>query len=75
MIFKVLSSVFYCIMEKYVCDDFLFFPKTKLCAHFSTKGFEITTYKTVSVIGIPELLMSIISCHEFVKNENSSVIL
>ena len=43
MIFKVLSSVFYCIMDNYVCVDYLCCPQTKLHVHFENKGFENKT--------------------------------
>ena len=59
MIFKVLSSIVYCIMEKFVCVNYLSCPKKKL--HVTCKGqlFENITYNAVSGIGIPELLMNI----------------
>ena len=36
MKFKVLSSIVYCIMEKFVCVDYLCCPETKL--HVTSKG-------------------------------------
>ena len=50
-------------------------PQTKLNVTSKVKGFENITYKTVSVIRIPELLTNIISCHGFVNNTELSVIL
>ena len=72
-IFKVSSSVVYCIMKNYVCAYYLYFPQTKL--HVANKGFENITYNDISGIGIPELLMNIISCHGFVSDTKSAVIL
>ena len=72
MIFKVLSSVVYCIIKNHVCADYLCCPQTKL--HAENKGFKNTTYNDISGIGIPEILMKIISCHGFVNDSNSAVI-
>ena len=36
MIFKVSSSIVYCIMENYACVDYIFCMKTKL--HVTSKG-------------------------------------
>ena len=74
IIFKVLSSIFYCIMENYVCVDYLCCPQTKLNVKNKGQGFENMIYNAVSGIGIPELFMNIISCHEFVNNTKSAVI-
>ena len=70
---KVLSSVVYCIMESYACDDYLCCQQAKL--HVDNKGVENKTFNDISGIGIPELLMNIISCHRFVNNNKSTVIL
>ena len=69
MIFKVLHSVVYCIMENYVCVEYLCCPKTKLHVHFSNKGFENTTYRDILGILIPELLMNTISCNGVVNDK------
>ena len=74
VIFKVLSSIAYCIMEKYLCVDYLGCPQTKLHVTNKVKVFENRTYNAVSGIGIPELLNNIISCRGFVKNSKSAVI-
>ena len=60
-------------MEKYVCADYLGFPQTKLRVQFANKGLK--KYNAVSVIGIPEPFMKIISCNECMSNTKSSVIL
>ena len=73
MIFKLLSSVVYCIINNYGCADYLCCHKNKL--HVANKGFENTTYNDISGIGIPELLMNIISCRGFVNNTKSDAIL
>ena len=73
IIFKVLISVVYFIIDNYVCTDYLYCPQTKL--NVSNKWFENTTYNDISVIGIPELLMNFISYHRFANNTKSAVIL
>ena len=73
MIFKVLSSVVDSIINNYVCDDYLCCLQTKL--HVENKGFENITYNDILIIGIPELLMIIISFLGFLNDTNSAVIL
>ena len=75
MIFKVLSSIFYCIMDSYVCVDNMFCPKIKIHVISRGQGFENRPYNGVSGIGIPEILMNTILCHGFVNNTKSAVIL
>ena len=58
-IFKVLGSVIYCIMDNYICTDYLCLNKYKISlAH---KVFDNTTFNDISGIGILELLMNIMS--------------
>ena len=49
--------------------------QTKLRVTIKGKAFENRTYNVVSGIGIPELLMDVISYHEFVNNTKSDLIL
>ena len=51
MIFKVLGSVVYCIMDNYVCADYLCLQKDKLS--LENKGFENIRFNDISGIGIP----------------------
>ena len=69
-----MSSIVYCIMDNYVCDDYLCFLKTRLRVTITGQGFENRTYNDVSVISITELLINIISFHGFLNNMNSAVI-
>ena len=62
-------------MDKYVCVDYLCSTQTKLYITSKGQGFENRTYNAVSGIGIPELLLNIISCHVFVNNTKSDFIL
>ena len=68
-----MGSVGYFILNNYVCADYLCCPQTKL--HVTNNGFENKKYNDISGVGIPEILMNIISCHGFVNNKNSVVIL
>ena len=73
MIFKVLGSIVYCIMNNDICADYLCCQQAKL--QFSDKGFETTTLNDISGIRITELLTNVISYHEFVNNKKSTFIL
>ena len=75
IIFKVLSSIVYCIMENFVFVDYLCCLKTKLHVTCKRQVFENRTYNAISGIGITELLMNTISCHGFANNKKSDVIL
>ena len=56
-----------------MCVYYLFLQPAKLSLAY--KGFENTTFNDISGIGIPGLLMNIISCHGFVNVNKSTVIL
>ena len=73
MISSVLSSVAYFIMDNDACDDYMCCQQAKL--HVANKDFENKTFNDISGIRIPELFMNIISCHRFVNNNKSTVIL
>ena len=49
MLFEVLSSDIYCIIKKYVCDDYLYFQQNKICV--ADKLFLSKTYNDISLIG------------------------
>ena len=51
VIFKVLSSVVYCIINNCLCADYRCCLKTKL--HVPNKIFRNTKYNDISIIGIP----------------------
>ena len=77
--FRVLSCVIYTIISKYVCIDYLGSEKSKLS--YLRLGFT-GRYKTfdknydkVLRFGIPDLLLNLLSCQGFSKNNESIVIL
>ena len=51
MIFKILGSVVYFIIDKYICVDYLCLQKAQL--YLSHKGFKNITLNDTSGIGIP----------------------
>ena len=72
MIFKVLGSVIYWIMDNYLCVDYLCLQQAKI--YFAHKIFENKIFNNIQ-IDISEPLMNIMSCHGFVNDNNSTVIL
>ena len=72
--FKVLIAVIYCIIDNHVCFSYVFLHKYPKLSAFD-KGFEDAYYNEISGIGIPELLMDIVSCYGFVKYNTPTVIL
>ena len=77
--FRVLSCVIYTIIDKYVCIGYLGSEKSKLsdlkigCT--GSSKHDCMDYKNLLRIGIPDLLLIFLSCHEFLKNNDSVVIL
>ena len=74
-VYMVLSCVVYTIIDIYVCIDYLS-CKSKIISPFSSKPkIEQTSFNILLVIGIPELLLNLVSYHRFMKKQNSTVIL
>ena len=77
--FRVLSCVIYKIIGKYVYIDYLGSDKSKLSGlHPGGTGKDKhndTDYENILVIGIPYLLLNLLSCYGFLKNNESVVIL
>ena len=75
----MLSCVIYTIVDKYVCIDYLGSEKSKLSdLHLGGTGKDRhndTDYDNVLGIGITDLLLNLLSCHGFLKNNDSVVIL
>ena len=74
-VYRVLSCVLYSVMYNYVWIDFLCCHSKTLSVISSDKIFEEASYNDLIGIGIPEVLMNLISCHGFTKQTNSTVIL
>ena len=65
LIFKLLGIVVYWFLENYACVDYLCLKKDFF---LSQKGFEYTSFDEISGIGIPEILLNIVSCYGFLKS-------
>ena len=71
----MLSCVFHSIIDIYVCIDFLCCQSKTLSSIYSDKIFEQATYNILLDIGIPDVLMKLMSCHLLTEKQNSTVIL
>ena len=76
---RVLSCVIYTIIRKYVCIDYLGSEKSKLsdlCLGVYRRYKHLDkNYDNVLGFGIPYLLLNLLSCQGFLKNNESIVIL
>ena len=73
--YRVLSRVFYSIIENYVLIDYIYCQSKTLSRISSNRIFEQTSFNILLSIGIPEVLLNLISCHGFIEKPNSTVIL
>ena len=75
----MLSCVIYTIIDKYVCIDYLFTEKKKISdfkiACTGSRKHDGMDYNNLFGIGIPDLLINMLSCHGFLKNDDSVMIL
>ena len=74
-VYRVLSCVIYSVIENYFCIDYISCHSKTLIVISSDKIFEEASYYGLIGIGIPSLLINLVSCHEFMKKTNSTVIL
>ena len=65
MMYKLIGVVTYTIIDNYICLYYLGFIQENLSKHGN--NFENTKFKNVYGLGIPEILMNIISCHGLLK--------
>ena len=77
--FKVLICVVYIIIDRYVCIDYLGteikkISELRICCTLKTKH-EGMEYDNLFSIGIPDILLNILSCHVFLNNNESIVVL
>ena len=77
--FRVLSCVIYTIISKYICIDYLGSEKSKLSGLLlgvsgKYKHFE-KNYDNVLGYGIPDILLNLLSCQCFLRNNESVVVL
>ena len=78
-VFKVLSCVTYTIISNYVCIDYLASEYKKISELRAGSGggykHEEKSYDKILGIGIPDLLLNLMSCHGFLKDKDSVFIL
>ena len=61
--YRVLSFGVYTLMENYVCIDYLSCQSKTLCDISNNPTFKETNFNLLLGIGIPELLLDLVSCH------------
>ena len=74
-LYRLLSFFLYSLIDYYVCIDYLSCQSKTLSKISSKPIFEKISYNVFLGIGIPELLLNLVTCHGFVKKPNSTVIL
>ena len=75
IVYRVLSCGSYALIDNYVCIDYLPCQSKTLSEISRNPTFKDTSFKLLLGIGIPELLLDIVSCHGFNKKPNSTGIL
>ena len=77
--FKVLSCVIYTIIDRYVCIDYLGTEKKKISELRLGCTLQIKHdsmgYDNLFGMGIPDILLNMLSCHGFLNDSESIVIL
>ena len=73
MIYKVIGAVIFIIIYYSICLDYMGFLQEILSKH--DNNIENTRFKNFYGLVIPDILMSIMSCHGFSKSLISTVIL
>ena len=71
-VYIVLSCVVYNLTYNYVCIDYLLCQLKTLCGISINPTFKETSFNLLLGIGIPELLMNLVSCHGFMLKSNST---
>ena len=67
--------VVYTLIYNYICIDYLSCQSKTLSPISFNPEFKDTLFNILIGIGIPELLLNLLSCHGFMKKPNSNVIL
>ena len=72
IVYKVIGAVLYNIIDNYICIYFMGLLQDKMSKH--NNRFEKTKFNDFYGLGIPEILINIMSCHGFYKSSISTVI-
>ena len=67
IVYIVLSCVVYNLKENYVCIYFLSCQSKTLCDISSNPPFNEPSFNLILGIGIPEMLLNLVSCHGLMK--------
>ena len=73
--YRVLICVVYSLIDNYICIEYLQCQPKTLRSISSKPTFEKTSFNILIGIGIPELLLKLVSCHGLMEKPNSTVIL
>ena len=73
--FRVLSCVVYSFIDNYIWIEYLGCQSKKLSVISFDQIFDFISYNELLGIGIPDVLMNLISCHGFIKDTNSTVVI
>ena len=73
IMFRVIVAVIYTIVYNFICLYYLCMIQDNIFKH--ENKFEKTELNNFSGLGIPDILMSIISCHVFSKYPISTVVI
>ena len=69
-VYRVLNCVVYSLIENYVCIGYLSCQSKTLSFISYKPTFEQPSLNLLLGIGIPELLLNLVSCHGFTKKPN-----
>ena len=72
---RVLSCVIYFLKDNYVCIDYISCQSKTFIIIYSNKIFKQTSFNLSLGIGIPELLLNLLSCHGSMDKPNEIIIL
>ena len=73
-VYRVLSCVLYSLIENYVCIHYLSCQSKTLRKISSDRIFQQKNVYILLGIGIPILLLNLVSCHELAEKPNTTVI-
>ena len=73
IVYKVIGSVIYTIIENYIYIYFLYLLQDKLSKH--NNKFENTKFKNISGLVIPDIFINIMPCHGVSKSSILTFIL
>ena len=65
-IYILVGAVIYTIIDEYICPDYLGLLQENLSK--DNNNSKKTNFNDLSELGIPEISMTIMSCHVFVKS-------